>query len=162
MMAGQTASKTLEAPSRVIASTKGTSGLEKARREPKDNYRKLKANLAEATRGTSKPVIVAYGPKNARIYKRSTVYRESNIIGEDAKQFGPDHRFRDETINGKKGGKLIRKPREFKGIIGVAYNCHVGELALKAPRKKNDPPSPRKLGVDVWVKWEINGKVERS
>ncbi|OBT63099.1 hypothetical protein VE03_07422 [Pseudogymnoascus sp. 23342-1-I1] len=46
-MAGQTAGKTPEAPSRVIASRKGRSGLEKARRELEDNYRKLKANLAE-------------------------------------------------------------------------------------------------------------------
>lgn len=37
--------------------------------------------VAQATRGNSKPVIVAYRLKNSRIYKRSTAYRESDFIG---------------------------------------------------------------------------------
>ncbi|OBT59307.1 hypothetical protein VE04_00385 [Pseudogymnoascus sp. 24MN13] len=111
--------------------------------------------VAWATRGNSKPVIVAYGPQNARKYMRSTAYRESDFIDKDTKQFGPKHRFGDNKETG------IREPHEFKGIIGVAYNCPVEELAPKAPRAKGDPPNPRKPGVDIWVKWEINGEVKR-
>ncbi|KFZ24700.1 hypothetical protein V502_00823 [Pseudogymnoascus sp. VKM F-4520 (FW-2644)] len=111
--------------------------------------------VAWATRGNSKPVIVAYGPQNSRKYMRSTAYRESDFIDKDTKQFGPKHRFGDNKETG------IREPHEFKGIIGVAYNCPVEELAPRAPRKKGDAPNPRKPGVDVWVEWEINGEVKR-
>ncbi|KFZ23508.1 hypothetical protein V502_02015 [Pseudogymnoascus sp. VKM F-4520 (FW-2644)] len=114
--------------------------------------------VAWAQHNNSKPVIVAYGPRNSRKYKRSTAYRESDFLDESkTKKFGPGHRFGDDKVD----GKLIRKSHEFVSILGVAFNCPVEELKPKAPKKKGEDTvrSPR---VDIWVKWEINGKVEDS
>ncbi|KFY62930.1 hypothetical protein V497_02149, partial [Pseudogymnoascus sp. VKM F-4516 (FW-969)] len=115
--------------------------------------------VAWAKHNNSKPVIVAYGPRNSRKYKRSTAYRESDFLDEsNTKKFGPGHRFGDEKGEDM---KLIRKPHEFISILGVAFNCPVEELKPKAPKKKGEDTvrSPR---VDIWVRWEINGEVKDS
>ncbi|KFY68731.1 hypothetical protein V496_00875 [Pseudogymnoascus sp. VKM F-4515 (FW-2607)] len=101
--------------------------------------------VAWAKTGISKPVIVSYGPRNARMYRRSTAFRESDFLDESKTQkFSPKNRKGD--VKGD-DGKLIRKVHEFKGIIGVAFNCPVEDLAPKVKIKKEkkeegDPPSP--------------------
>ncbi|KFY02411.1 hypothetical protein O988_02174 [Pseudogymnoascus sp. VKM F-3808] len=115
--------------------------------------------VAWAKHNNSKPVIVAYGPRNSRKYKRSTAYRESDFLDEsNTKKFGPGHRFGDEKGEDM---KLIRKPHEFISILGVAFNCPVEELKPKAPKKKGEA-SVRSPRVDIWVRWEINGEVKDS
>ena len=62
--------------------------------------------VAWAKHNFSKPVIVRYGPRNARKYTRSTAYRESDFLDESkTEKFGPDYRKGDN----KERGKLIRK-----------------------------------------------------
>ncbi|OBT85140.1 hypothetical protein VE02_05627 [Pseudogymnoascus sp. 03VT05] len=115
--------------------------------------------VAWAKQNNSKPVIVGYGPRNSRKYRRSTAAREVAFLDESrTPKFGPQDRYGDEKL----AGQLIRKPHEFKSILGVAFNCPIEELAPKAPKEKGDKKkgdekrSPR---VDIWVKWEINGEV---
>ncbi|KFY95250.1 hypothetical protein V500_02868 [Pseudogymnoascus sp. VKM F-4518 (FW-2643)] len=121
--------------------------------------------VAWAKTGISKPVIVRYGPRNARMYRRSTAFRESDFLDESKTQkFGLKNRKGD--IKGD-DGKLIRKVHEFKGIIGVAFNCPVEDLAPKVKIKKEkkeegdppSPPAPRYPRTEVLVRWEIAGKV---
>ncbi|KAL5345184.1 hypothetical protein ACLOAV_009553 [Pseudogymnoascus australis] len=110
----------------------------------------------------SKPVIVRYGPRNARMYRRSTAFRESDFLDESkTPKFGKDDREGDKP---GADGKLIRKIHEFKGIIGVAFNCPVEDLApkVKIKKEKGDPPSPpapRYPRTEVLCRWEIAGKV---
>jgi hypothetical protein len=101
----------------------------------------------------SKPVIVMYGPRNAAKYERSTAAREDNDFDEDeTDQFGPDWRLGDEKIN----KKFVRRRRELKGIIGLAYNCDLADLI---PREKGET---RKVApLEILVKWEIDGEVEK-
>ncbi|KFY98957.1 hypothetical protein V500_01505 [Pseudogymnoascus sp. VKM F-4518 (FW-2643)] len=120
--------------------------------------------VAWAKSGFSKPVIVRYGPRNARKYKRSTAFRESDFLDEsNTEKFGPKHRKGDEK---DEDGQLVRKSHEFKGIIGVAFNCPVEDLALKVKIKREkgappSPPSPRYPRTEVLVKWEIAGEVSK-
>lgn len=117
--------------------------------------------VAWADHKNSKPVIVAYGPRNSRKYKRSTAYREADILDEiKTKKFGPGNRYGDK----KENGKLVCKPHEFRDILGVAFNCTVEELMPKPPKKKgvDAAPSARSPQVDIWVKWEINGEIKTS
>ncbi|KAL5349613.1 hypothetical protein ACLOAV_005908 [Pseudogymnoascus australis] len=117
--------------------------------------------VAWASHQNSKPVIVAYGPRNSRIYKRSTAYREADILDEiKIQKFGPGNRYGDKKVD----GKLVRKPHEFRDILGVAFNCPVEELIPKPPKKKgvDAAPSARSPRVDIWVKWEINGEIKTS
>jgi hypothetical protein len=107
----------------------------------------------------SKPVIVRYGPRNARMHRRSTAFRESDFLDESkTPKFGKNNRKGDED------GNLIRKIHEFKGIIGVAFNCPVEDLAPKVKIKKEEgdpssPPAPRYPRTEVLVRWNIVGKV---
>ncbi|OBT40484.1 hypothetical protein VE00_07884 [Pseudogymnoascus sp. WSF 3629] len=115
--------------------------------------------VAWAEQNNSKPVIVGYGPRNSRKYRRSTAAREAAFLDESkTPKFGPRNRKGDE----KPDGQLIRKPHEFKAILGVAFNCPIEELAPKAPKEKSDKKKgdeKRTPRVDIWVKWEINGEV---
>ena len=98
--------------------------------------------VAQAKSGFSKPVIVRYRPRNARKYKRSTAFRESDFLDEsNTEKFGPKYRKGDEK---DKDGQLICKSHEFKGIIGVAFNSAVKDLApkVKIKREKGGPLSP--------------------
>jgi hypothetical protein len=66
---------------------------------------------------------------------------------------GPEHRFGDEK-DGKK--KFVRQWDDFKGVLGVAYNCPLQELM---PRNVSGLKKyPR---VDVWVKWSIGDEIHR-
>ncbi|KFY28050.1 hypothetical protein V491_00656 [Pseudogymnoascus sp. VKM F-3775] len=115
---------------------------------------------SELRNSNSTPVIVAYGPRNSRKYKRSTAYREASILDKTkAKQFGLRKRYGDAKDD---NGNLICKPEEFKAILGVAFNCPVEELKPKPPRKKGDPPRERSPRVEIWVRWEVNGKIETT
>ncbi|KFY97250.1 hypothetical protein V498_02181 [Pseudogymnoascus sp. VKM F-4517 (FW-2822)] len=118
--------------------------------------------VAWAKTGFSKPVIVRYGPRNARKYMRSTAFRESDFLDESqTPKFGPKYRKGDEK---DEDGQLIRKSHEFKGMVAVAFNCPVAELAPKVKIKKEkdgppSPPSPRYPRTEVLVRWEIAGEV---
>jgi hypothetical protein len=110
--------------------------------------------------GTSTRVIVAYGPRNSRKYLRSTLYQESNVIDEDAVQFGPGHRLGDEKLN----RKYVRKPSEFKGILAVAFNGPVESLVPKEKvSRRRGEATPRRDPypvVEIKVRWNINGDVK--
>ncbi|KFY99063.1 hypothetical protein V498_01037 [Pseudogymnoascus sp. VKM F-4517 (FW-2822)] len=118
--------------------------------------------VAWAKTGFSKPVIVRYGPQNSPKYLRSTAYRESDFLDESkTEKFGPKHRKGD---NKDDDGQLVRKSHEFKGILGVAFNCPVEDLApkVKIKTEKGGPPNPpsrRYPRTEVLVKWEIAGVV---
>ena len=103
--------------------------------------------------GYSKQVIIRHGPKNSPKYDRSTKTKAGIPFDEKTTdQFGPDHRFGDE----KEGRKFVRRWDDFKGILGVAYNCPLNALA---PREKGDGRKyPR---VEVWVKWSIYDEIRR-
>lgn len=104
--------------------------------------------------GYSKPVIVAYGPPNARKYERSTAYQSGiEFDGDETPQFGPDHRVGDE----KNGKKFVRRWNEFKGIQGEAYEGDVDELRPKEKGEKR--PFPK---TELLVKWEIGGQIKRT
>ena len=110
--------------------------------------------VAWTERGYSTPVIISFGPPNARKYERSTAYR-SGIPFDKGKtdQFGPDHRHGDE----KQGRKFVRRWDDFKGIQGEAYNCKLAELKPKEKGEKRAYPL-----TELLVKWEIDGKVKRT
>ena len=110
--------------------------------------------------GTSTRVIVAYGPRNSRKYLRSTLYQESNVLDEDAVQFGPGHRLGDEKLD----RKYVRKPSEFKGILAVAFNGPVESLIPKEKvARRRGEATPRRDPypvVEIKVRWNINGDVQ--
>lgn len=65
---------------------------------------------------------------------------------------GPDYRFGDE----KRAKKFVRQWNDFKGVLGVAYNCTLHEL--KPRNVTGEKKYPR---VDIYVKWLIDGQVHR-
>jgi hypothetical protein len=104
--------------------------------------------------GNSTPVILSFGPPNARKYERSTAYRAGIPFDKkNTPNFGPDHRYGDE----KQGRKFVRKWDEFKGIQGEAYNCSVSLLRPKEKGEERTYPT-----TELLVKWEINGKILRT
>ena len=104
-------------------------------------------------RANSTPVILSFGPPNARKYERSTAYRAGIPFDRNnTPRFGPDHRFGDK----QQDRKFVRKWDEFKGIIGEAYNCSLDLLKPKEKGEKRTYPT-----TDLWVKWEIDGEIKR-
>ena len=106
------------------------------------------------TQGYSKPIIIQYGPPNARRYERSTSARSGLAINEkEAAEFGPDHRLGDVKVD----KKYVRRMHEFKGILGEAFDGPIEGLMPKEHGEKNRK-FPR---TEVYVKWEIDGEIKR-
>ncbi|KAH6664014.1 hypothetical protein B0J14DRAFT_569966 [Halenospora varia] len=111
------------------------------------------AVVAWRQQGYSKQVVVRYGPKNSPRYERSTKAKAGIPFDEKTTpQTGPDHRFGDEKI----GRKFVRQWNDFKGVLGVAYNCPLKDLM---PRKVSGKKTYPRL--EIWVKWTIDGKIHR-
>ncbi|KAH8674406.1 hypothetical protein BGZ60DRAFT_429415 [Tricladium varicosporioides] len=109
--------------------------------------------VAWRQQGYSKQVIIRHGPKNSPKYECSTKVKAGIPFDEKTTpQTGPDHRFGDEKID----RKFIRQYNEFKGMLGVAYNCPLEDLR---PRKVSG--NKRYPRVQMLVKWEIKSEVLR-
>ncbi|KAH6662698.1 hypothetical protein B0J14DRAFT_662548 [Halenospora varia] len=109
--------------------------------------------IAWRQQGYSKQVIIRYGPKNSPKYEFSTKAKAGIPFDEImTPQKGPEHRFGDKKIN----RKFVRQWNEFKGVLGLAYNCQLEDLK---PRKLSGEKKYPK--VEIFVKWTILGKVHR-
>ncbi|RDL36278.1 uncharacterized protein BP5553_06890 [Venustampulla echinocandica] len=106
-------------------------------------------------RGQSTQVIIRHGPKNSPRYERSTKFRSGLSFSlKTTPQIGPDHRHGDE----KNGRIHVRQMDDFKGMLGVSYNCPLEDLRPRpVTGLKNYPKS-----VEIWVKWCIDGMIYRE
>jgi hypothetical protein len=110
--------------------------------------------VAWRQQGYSRPIIIGYGPLNARKYEPSTAYRSGIPFDEaNTAKFGPDDRLGDQKI----GKKFVRTYGEFKGISGECYDCKIDELKPKEKGEKRTYPR-----TELRVKWEINGEIKRT
>ncbi|KAH6675987.1 hypothetical protein B0J14DRAFT_561677 [Halenospora varia] len=111
----------------------------------------LTASGHSATSATSNDKPEA--PTTSSLYERSTKAKAGIPFDEKTTpQTGPDHRFGDEKI----GRKFVRQWNDFKGVLGVAYNCPLKDLM---PRKVSGKKTYPRL--EIWVKWTIDGKIHR-